>query len=94
MALCPADLNGMFYAIGGLVIGGGLTHFFKKYTEQVDAQEKTLPVVISAIETIEKSITAMKDSITELYASRNEHTTLLVKIDTLHEVKGCIKKGN
>lgn len=80
------------YGIVGAVIGGGIVHSFKRYTESVDDQEKTLPVIVKSIETITTAINSINSSIQELYKCRNEHTEKLVKIETIHAIKGCDQK--
>ena len=73
------------------MLGGGIVHFFKRYTENSDNQEKTLPVVAQSIQTIAECMESMKKNIQELYESRRQHDIEIAKINVLHEVKKCIK---
>lgn len=113
----PDELVKMLYSIGGMVIGGGIVHFFKRYTDQSDAQGKliptlvqsvsaleksmaglgrqietqarAMPVMTKALETIEEVTCKLKESMQELYKSRNEHALDIKEIKTIHAVKGC-----
>ena len=85
------DVYGVIYTVAGMVIGGGIVHFCKRYTDQSDAQEKTLPVITKSIESIEEATSKIKDSISELYESRNKHSEQLTRIETIHRLKGCDK---
>lgn len=77
------------YGLVGAVLGGGITHILKRYTESVDSQEKMLPVLAKSIETINNAVGSINSAIEELYKCRNDHNEKLSVIETIHKLKGC-----
>lgn len=80
--------------VGGGVFTGSITVWLcKKYIKDTDLNTKTLPVVTQSIEMLTNCMTTMKENIKELMESRNEADKRLERIDTIHEVLGCIDKA-
>ena len=86
------DVYSLLQTVGGMVIGGGIVHAFKRYTENSDNHDKTIPVVSKAIQTIEESICKMNASVKELYESRDKHNVQIAEINMLHRVLKCVDK--
>lgn len=87
------ELTSLVYGVVGAVIGGGLTHFFKRKTEQLDEQAVSLPTIAQSIHMIKDATESIKKNIEELYESRNAHNVQLAEITTLHRVLNCIDKA-
>jgi phage shock protein A len=88
----PVDLISALWCVGGMTVGGAVVHFFKRYTDNADQQEKTLPVIAQTIKTLTECMDELKRNIDELYVSRNAHNVELAQINTLHKVLKCIDK--
>ncbi len=46
-------------------------------------------LVRMVIAPIAETVGSLKDSVKELYESRNDHERKIVRIETTHEIKGC-----
>jgi hypothetical protein len=71
------------------VFGGVVLHFFRKYIDKSDNADRNITVAANAIETIEKSVCSLKDTLKELSAMRLDFSERLTIIETTHANKGC-----
>jgi len=61
----------------------------KKYTGKVDQHEQILVPLVETVKNLADTTSRANKDIDNLYGSRNIHARALVKINTIHRIKGC-----
>ena len=88
------DISGVTIAVifSGLAQIGCAGFMIKKYTDKVDKDNATLPVVVTTLEAQRQAIELHSNNIEELYRDRNRLDKAVGEISLLHDILACKKQ--
>lgn len=98
VAYAAAEISGqeafstvLALCFNGVASIGSVVFIAKRYMSQVDKAGETIPAMVATLTATEKAMERHADSIKELYASRDSHDKKLIRIETVHDLRGCNK---
>jgi hypothetical protein len=88
------DVSGVTISVifSGLAQIGCAGFMIKKYTDKVDKDNATLPVVLTTLDAQREAMEAHSKNIEELYRDRNRLDKTVGEISLLHEILECKKQ--
>jgi hypothetical protein len=89
------EISGVTIAVifSGLAQIGCAGFMIKKYTDKVDKDNATLPVVVTTLEAQRQQIATHAENLVELYRDRNRLDKGLEAVTLLHEILKCKDKA-